>query len=66
VTDVQERVLMALEAGGPMRPGLLASLIGRHIAATQHCLDALFRRSMVAMLDDGRYLITERGERKLA
>jgi hypothetical protein len=61
----QRSVLLALADGAPHTVAHVAAVTDASMAVAQHTLDALYRRSLVAITDTGRYIITTRGQRKV-
>jgi Mn-dependent DtxR family transcriptional regulator len=67
VSVAQERVLAALAvARQPLTVKAVAARVAGDTTHVQHTLDALYRRSLVTVHYDGRWTVTERGERKAA
>ena len=63
----QEKVLGALiTARQPLTVAAIAARVAGEPRTVQHTLDALYRRSLVTLHYDGRWSVTERGERKVA
>lgn len=49
----------------PMTPERLASVLDARIPSVQRTLDALFRKSLVVVTDEGRWCVTERGRKRV-
>lgn len=63
----QEKVLAALVvARQPLTAAAVAARVAGSVVSVTHTLDALYRRSLVTVHVDGRWTVTERGERKAA
>ena len=64
MTASQEAVLRAL-GRRPMTAAGIATVLDARITAVQRTLDALYRRSLVTITEQGRWMATERGCRKV-
>lgn len=67
MTDAQKKVMTALHESGSSEAADIATQCGyQDCRAVTRVLDALFRRNLVTISDDGKWTLTNKGVRKTA